>query len=273
MRLAALVLTLAVLPLTLAAQSSGLTRLTDREDLLGWEAVGRLDLGGRGFCTGTLIAADLVLTAAHCLVDRRSGAAYDPASLTFRAGLRDGAAIAERQGLQVAIMPGYDRANGMHWDNVRRDVALLRLAKPITVREANPFVLHQGSANGARVSVVSYGEGRMKALSRQRECQLMGAQNGLMAFDCDVTFGSSGAPVFAHTGQRGRILSIVSGGGRFGGRDAAFGMELPGAVARLKAQLRAAPAPRRAYEPIRRVKVGRGTSKIGTGAKFIGAGG
>ena len=38
------------------AQDSGLKRLDTGEDSKGWEAVGRLDLAGKGFCTGALIA-------------------------------------------------------------------------------------------------------------------------------------------------------------------------------------------------------------------------
>ena len=38
-----------------------------------WAAVGRIDLGSKGFCSGTLIAPDVVLTAAHCLYDKATG--------------------------------------------------------------------------------------------------------------------------------------------------------------------------------------------------------
>ncbi|MFS4581005.1 trypsin-like serine peptidase [Phaeobacter sp. C3_T13_0] len=34
--------------------------------------MGRLELNGQGFCTGTLIAPDLVLTAAHCVYDHNN---------------------------------------------------------------------------------------------------------------------------------------------------------------------------------------------------------
>ena len=59
---------IALLAATVAlAQDTDLKRLDSGADAAGWEAVGRLNIGGTGFCTGALIAPDLVLTAAHSL--------------------------------------------------------------------------------------------------------------------------------------------------------------------------------------------------------------
>ncbi|MFU8882009.1 MAG: S1 family peptidase, partial [Rhodobacterales bacterium] len=38
-----------------SAQDTRLTRLDTGDQTRGWEAVGRLDIDGRGFCTGALI--------------------------------------------------------------------------------------------------------------------------------------------------------------------------------------------------------------------------
>lgn len=252
-----------------AQDSSGLHRLTARADLLGWEAVGRLDLGGRGFCTATLIAPNLVLTAAHCVYDRSTGLMRSAQDITFRAGLRDGAAVVERRAAQIAAHPGFNASAPLSWDNIRHDVALLQLDEAISSTDADPFIVHDGVGAGTQISVTSYGRGRAEALSRQRHCNVMAAQNELFMFDCDVTFGSSGAPVFAKVGGRGRILSVVSGGGTYEGRKVAYGMALTQRVRELKAQLRrSGPVPN--AKPIRRIKSGSasGSRSVG-GARFV----
>ncbi len=246
------------------AQSDGLRRLTDRDDLLGWEAVGRLDTAQGGFCTATLIASDQVLTAAHCLYDR--GRLRNASELTFRAGLRDGVSIAERQILAFAVPDAYHPSKGMRLDNVQHDVALLKLSAPITIADADPFVLHQGSLRGTDISVTSYGQGRAEALSRQRNCSIVAEQRPIMAFDCNVTFGSSGAPVFVLHGDRGRIVSIISGGSQRDGRTISLGMALPEVVTRLKKDLRNSGV-RPATPGIRRLGTGEGRST--SGAKFV----
>lgn len=246
------------------AQSDGLRRLTDRDDLLGWEAVGRLDTAEGGFCTATLIASDQVLTAAHCVY--KNGRLRNASELRFRAGLRDGVAIAERSIAAIAVPDGYDPRSGMTLDNVAVDVAVLQLSQPVTTAEANPFVLHQGSISGTRISVTSYGQGRAEAPSRQRACTIVAESQPIFAFDCNVTFGSSGAPVFVMHGDRGRIVSVISGGGTVGDQRASFGMALPDVVASLKSDLRRQGV-RSGTATIRRLGTGEGRTT--TGAKFV----
>ena len=261
------VLTSAVL-LTTPTQTVGssLIRLTDRDDLFGWEAVGRVNLKGGGFCTGVLIAPDLVLTAAHCLFDRKN-TSVPTSSITFQAGLRDGTSIASRQIARAAVTDGYNPSAGMTAGNVRTDAALLELQTPIPAALAAPFALHDRPVKGDALSVVSYGQGREAALSWQRDCNMIGRGQGLVSFDCNVTFGSSGAPVFTDGGRRARIVTLVVGGRKeANGNTVAYGMDLPPVVDALKRKLRAMPRaiPSNSVDASTAEKTGRNIS----GAKF-----
>lgn len=55
-----------------------------------WRALGRVDRGGEGYCTGTLIGEKLVMTAAHCVWSARQQDWHPAATLHFVAGYRRG---------------------------------------------------------------------------------------------------------------------------------------------------------------------------------------
>ena len=264
-----IVLCLSIPATELWAQNSGKRRLTDRDDLYGWEAIGRLDIGDSGFCTGTLIAQDLVLTAAHCALDKATGKPYVPGEVTFRAGLSDGTALAERKVMQIAAHPDFVANAPVSAPRVRLDVALMRLDAPIPYSVADPFALHGGRVAGSEISIASYGRGRSEAITRQRSCQILQRREGLISFNCDITFGTSGSAILAKSGPRWQILSVVSAVVTDGRTKVGYGMELADIVSDLKVILRRdAPQPK---AKIRRLQAG--SDKSSSGAKFISSGG
>ena len=222
------VLTTLVLPAKAQSQTDdgALTRLDTADQARGWDAVGRLDLGRRGFCTGALIAPALVLTAAHCLFDKDTGARIEASQIKFLAGWRNGRAAAYRGVKHAIAHPEYVYGGQEALGRVAFDLALIELDQPIRLPSIVPFATDDRPAKGDEVGVVSYAQDRAEAPSLQEVCHVLARQPGVLVLSCNVDFGSSGAPIFAIRDGVARVVSVVSAKADFDGRKVALGTTL-----------------------------------------------
>ncbi len=228
-----------VLPSTATSQDTPLQSLDTWGLNRGWEAVGLLNIAGRATCTGVMIRSDLVLTVAHCLYDLETGTMIDPSRIEFRAGWRDGKAVARRKGKSAIIHSAFLDSARISGDQIRHDVGLLQLSAPIPTTHADPFRTQGGVKTGSNVSVVSYGAGRNNAPSRQRNCGVLDVERGLLAMSCDVVHGSSGSPVFSMRSGQPRIVSLVSSLGEVQGEQVSYGMDIEEPLAHVLSEFRA----------------------------------
>lgn len=261
-------LIVAVLPTATLSADAVLERLDTTDAGRAWEAVGRLDINGEGFCTGSLIAPDLVLTAAHCLFDKSTKSRIDPQTIEFLAGWRNGRASAYRYVRRAVVHPDYDFDGDVSSERVRNDVALLELQHPIRNTTVTPFQTTSRPRKGEKVGIVSYAHDRSEAPSLQQVCAVMARQEGVLVMSCDVDFGSSGAPIFSFSDGTPRIVSVVSAKADVRGSRVALGTSLDEPLALLRAELAAGKGYAQAPPPgVSRVVVG--GLRNDTGAKFI----
>lgn len=225
MRLTGWVTLAALLPaLAQAAGLDGVKGADDRVEVAAdhypWSAVGRLNNGQGGHCSGVLLGPRLAVTAAHCLWNKKTRRPMPAAALRFVAGYDRGRYLAFAAVERTVISPGwrFDLAYGPAV--AAQDWALLILAEPLG--EQVGWVA-AGSAPGGddRLVTVGYGQDKAHIPTAHMGCHVVGRlEGGVLTHDCDAVHGDSGAPVLvwrdgAPTLAAIHVATFGFGSGRF----------------------------------------------------------
>ncbi len=219
-------------------------RMLNAAESVPWRAVGRINTAtamGQSMCTGTLIAEDLVLTAAHCVIDRFSRRPYRPETVTFLAGWRLGQKVAESKAKAIAVHPGYNTApkvpGTQDLAGIGADLALIRLARPVPQSKAPFFRVSAAPDDGAALTLISYRMDRADALTRQEGCSVSGRDGPVLTLGCEVIFGASGSALFAERDGRMEVVAVLSAMGQKDGRGLAYAVAVESTLDAVRAAL------------------------------------
>ena len=182
-----------------------------------WSAIGRVNAGGRGYCTGFLVGPRHVMTAAHCLYDFTEGRWRGANELHFVAGYQRDQFLIHSKVTDYEASGRFDVAARRSTNTTVYDWALLTLQDPIGhsagwlgLMALNSVTLQTLVSGQRQILQAGYRSGRAHAMTANPGCRVLrrfAGGHGLV-HDCAVYHGDSGSPLLLFAGDQVHVIAM-----------------------------------------------------------------
>jgi protease YdgD len=176
-----------------------------------WSAMGRLNNGLGGHCSGVLVGPKLLATAAHCLWNHKTRALIPVSSLTFVAGYDRGQYLKASKVVRMHPSPRWDYgANASTSGGLAGradDWALLELEEPLG-DSVGVVPLGADPEQGKPVVAAGYGKDKAHIPTAHLGCHVVEKRGPLLIDDCDAVQGDSGGPVLVWRNGQPQVAAL-----------------------------------------------------------------
>lgn len=175
-----------------------------------WRAVGVLHLDSGESCTATLIADNVIITAAHCI--HAQGSVNARGSFEAARGVPGGPYEARIVGYYVHPRFDYRRFNtGDDFDGL--DWALLRIDRPLgrMLGHVGVHAMTRADADSAELYQAGFGWDTGRTLAANVRCRVARLfDDNTFSHECDTTRGDSGSALMVRAGSTYNVVGVDS---------------------------------------------------------------
>jgi protease YdgD len=180
-----------------------------------WYVIGKLRVTGQQSCTATLVGPNTIITAAHCIYNRKTKAYFQPSDIHFLAGAQQKTLVAQSVATSYTVATKHLPEGQFDEKALLTDWALVTLKEPIGCMLGALKIAAPEQATKHKLMTAGYPMSDSSQLNAATQCLFaLPPKRGSMIRlkNCALEHGDSGAALLATHDKKTRIIGVISAG-------------------------------------------------------------